>query len=73
MQTFDTLDAVERFEAADIETPTAKALASELRKAADADREELVTRGEFYRRLWMQGACIVAILTALRFLPIPPT
>lgn len=34
------------------------------------DRGELVTRGEFYRALWIQGAGIVAILGALRFLPI---
>ena len=29
-----------------------------------------VTRGEFYRGLWIQGAGIIAVLTALRFLPI---
>ena len=33
-------------------------------------RGELVTRGEFYRALWIQGAGIVAILGALQFLPI---
>ena len=41
-----------------------------MRDAVGADRGELVTRGEFYRALWIQGAGIVAILTALRFLPI---
>ena len=29
----------------------------------------MVTRGEFYRALWIQGACIVAILTAVHFIP----
>ena len=33
-------------------------------------RRELVTRGELYRALWIQGAGIVAILTAIRFVPI---
>ena len=48
----------------------AEAIAAQLRAAAEADRGELVTRGEFYRALWIQGAGIVAILGALQFLPI---
>ena len=67
---FDTHQAVRRLEAAGIETPQAEAIISEMRDAAGADRGELVTRGELYRALWIQGAGIVAILTALRFLPI---
>ena len=39
-------------------------MAVELRTTAGADR------GELYRALWIQGAGIVAILTALRFIPI---
>lgn len=38
--------------------------------AAGADRSELVIRGDLYRALWIQGAGIIAILTALRFLPV---
>ena len=68
--TFDTHQAVRRLEAAGIETRQAEAIVSEMREAAGADRGELVTRGELYRALWIQGAGIVAILTALRFLPI---
>ena len=67
---FDTHRAVRRLEAAGIETRQAEAIVSEMREAAGADRGELVTRGELYRALWIQGAGIVAILTALRFLPI---
>ena len=67
---FDTHQAVRRLEAAGIETRQAEAIVSEMREAAGADRGELVTRGELYRALWIQGAGIVAILTALRFLPI---
>lgn len=68
--TFDTHQAVRRLEAAGIETEQAEAIVSEMRDAAGADRDELVTRGELYRALWIQGAGIVAILTTLRFLPI---
>ena len=68
--TFDTHQAVRRLEAAGIETRQAEAIVTEMRDAAGADHGELVTRGELYRALWIQGAGIVAILTALRFLPI---
>ena len=68
--TFDTHQAVRRLEAAGIETRQAEAIVTEMRDAAGADRGELVIRGELYRALWIQGAGIVAILTALRFLPI---
>ena len=57
---FDTHQAVRRLEAAGIETPQAEAIISEMRDAAGADR------GELYRALWIQGAGIVAIPTALR-------
>ena len=39
-----------------------------LRAETKADREAL--RADFYRALWIQGGAIVAILTALRFLPV---
>ena len=68
--TFDTHQAVRRLEAAGIETRQAEAIVSEMHEAAGADRGELVTCGELYRALWIQGAGIVAILTSLRFLPI---
>jgi len=71
MTTFDTLAAARVLAAAGFDRDRADAIADELGKAAVADRAELVTRGEFYRALWIQGAGIVAILTALRFLPIP--
>ena len=66
----DTHQAVRRLEAVGIKTRQAEAIISEVRDAAGADRGELVTCGELYRALWIQGAGIVAILTALRFLPI---
>ena len=68
--TFDSLAAARALKAAGIDAEQAEAIAAQLRAAAEADRGELVTRGEFYRALWIQGAGIVAILGALRFLPI---
>lgn len=69
-EAFDTHRAVRRLEAAGMDTRQAEAVVSEMREAAGADRGELVTRGELCRALWIQGAGLVAILTALRFLPI---
>ena len=67
--TFDSLAAARKLEDAGLDRVQAEAIAEELRTAAGADRGELVTRGELYRALWIQGAGIVAILTALRFVP----
>ena len=67
---FDTHRAVRRLETAGIETRQAEAIVSEVRDAAGASRGALVTRGEFYRALWIHGGAIVAILAALRFLPV---
>ena len=71
--TFDILSATRKLEAAGIERRQAEAL----REAATADRDELATkadlaelRADLYRALWIQGGAIVAILAALRFLPI---
>ena len=68
--TFDALEAARDLEASGLERAQAEAIAKTMRKAAGADRAELVTRDELYRALWIQGAGIVTILTALRFLPI---
>lgn len=68
--TFDSLAAARSLKAAGIDADQAEAIATQLRAATEADRGELVTRGVFYRALWIQGAGIVAILGALRFLPI---
>ena len=57
-------------EAAGLDRPQADAIAEQLRAAAGAERTELITRGELYRALWIQGAGIVAIHTALRFVPV---
>ena len=67
---FDSLQATRQLEAAGIERHQAEAIAEQLHSAAGADRGEFVTRGELYRALWIQGAGIVAVLTAARFLPI---
>ena len=75
--TFDILSAARKLEAAGIERRQAEAHAEALREAATADRDELATkadlaelRADLYRALWIQGGAIVAILAALRFLPI---
>ena len=79
--TFDSLTAARDLEAAGFERRQAGALAKAMRDAAGADREEFATkadlttavavlRADLYRALWIQGGAIVAIPTALRFLPI---
>ena len=67
---FDVRTAPREFESAGGERWQAKAIAEGMRRAAGADRAELVTGGELHRALWIQGAGIVAILAALRFLPV---
>ena len=67
--TFDALKAIRTLEAAGIETRQAEAIVAEMRDVAGADRGELVTRGELHRALWIQGAGIVAILTAPGLMP----
>ena len=81
---FDTLSAARELEAAGFERRQAEAIAGAVRQASAADREQPATkadladlradlagiRADLYRALWIQGGAIVAILTALRFLPI---
>ena len=74
--TFNPLEAVRDLEAAGVERKQAEAHAEALRQAATADRDEFATkadiaelRADLYRALWIQGGAIIAILTALRFLP----
>ena len=78
---FDTLTATEELEAAGIERKHAEAIAKivnhgDARAATKADLDTAVTalrselRADLYRALWFQGGAIIAILTALRFLPI---
>ena len=57
--TFDTLTAARELEAAGIERRQAEAIAEGMRRAAGADRGDLVTRGEFYRALWIQAAALI--------------
>ena len=81
--TFNPLEAARDLEAAGVERKQAEAHAEALRQAATADRDEFATKADFaelraelaglearmYRALWIQGGAIIAILTALRFLP----
>ena len=74
---FDALQAARDLEAAGVERRQAEAIAASMRDAAGADREQLATkadlaelRADLYRALWIQGGAIIAILTALRFLPV---
>ena len=75
--TFDALSAARDLEAAGIERRQAEAIAEGMRRAVSADRDELATkadlaalRADMYRALWFQGGAIIAILAALRFLPL---
>ena len=63
--TFDTLTAARDLEAAGIERRQAEAIAEGMRRAAEADRGELVTRGEFYRALWIQAAALIGAQIAI--------
>ena len=61
--------------AADLGTLATKADLNVLRTATKADLAELRSdisglESRMYRALWIQGGAIVAILTALRFLPV---
>ena len=81
---FDPLAAARDLKAAGFEQEQAEALAAQLRAAAGADHADLATKADLaelradlaetkadlYRALWIQGGAIVAILTALRFLPV---
>ena len=67
---FDTHAAVRSLRAAGIDEHHAEAIVNTVRDGAGAGGCELVTRGELYRALWIQGAGIVAILTAIRFVSI---
>ncbi len=79
--TFNPLEAARDLKAAGIEAEHAEAIAEGMRRAVSADRDELATKADLaalearmtatlYRALWFQGGAIIAILTALRFLPI---
>ena len=79
--TFNPLEAARDLKAAGIEAEHAEAIAEGMRRAVSADRDEFATRADLaaleahmtttlYRALWFQGGAIIAILTALRFLPI---
>ena len=79
--TFNPLEATRALEAAGVDRCQAEAHAEALRQAATADRDELATKADLaalearmtanlYRALWFQGGAIIAIFTALRFLPI---
>ena len=74
--TFNPLEVTRELEAAGIERRQAEAIAEGMRQAATAELAELATKADLaglearmYRALWIQGGAIVAILTALRFLP----
>ena len=79
--TFNPLEAARDLKAAGIEADHAEAIAEGMRRAVSADRDELATKADLaaletrmtatlYRALWFQGGAIIAIFTALRFLPI---
>ena len=63
--TFDTLTAARNLEAAGVERNQAEAIAVQLRTAAEADRADLVTRGELYRALWIQAAALIGAQIAI--------
>ena len=75
--TFNPLAAARDLEAAGVDRKQAEAHAEALRQAATADRDELATKTDLaaletrmYSALRIQGTGIVAVLTALRYLPL---
>lgn len=74
MTTFDTHAAVNSLRDAGIEERHAEAIVNTMRDAADVDRGRLatkedlahfVTRGEFYRALWIQAAALIGAQIAI--------
>ena len=63
--TFDTLTAAQELHAAGIETKQAEAIAKAIGQAQGIDLEQVATKAELYRALWLQGAGIVTLVTAL--------
>ena len=55
---------------ADIESLRAETKADIATLRADIETHRAETKADLYRALWIQGGAIVAILTALRFLPV---
>ena len=79
--TFNPLETAHDLEAAGFERRQAEAIAKAIdhgddRAATKGDLDILATTLEarmtamLYRALWIQGGAVIAILTALRFLPI---
>ena len=62
---FNPLATARELEAAGIERRQAEAIAEGMRRAAEADRGELATRGEFYRALWIQAAALIGAQIAI--------
>ena len=58
---FNPLAVARDLEAAGVVREQAEAL----RQAVSADRGELVTRGELYRALWIQGAALIGAQIAI--------
>ena len=75
--TFDTLAAADQLRRAGFDEAQSRAIVDIHRTAsgalatrADLDALRAELRADLYRALWIQGAGIIAILIALRFLPI---
>ena len=62
---FDTLTAAQELHASGIETKQAEAIARAIGQAQSIDPEQVATKAELYRALWLQGAGIVTLVTAL--------
>ena len=62
---FDALEVARDLKAAGVPEAQAEAHAAALRKAAIADREELVTKADLHRALWVQRVAIVGMVGGL--------
>jgi len=84
MEHFNLLQAVHKMEGAGLNRETAETIVDTITYATGnaigasvmksefknvVDEHKLVTQDQLYRALWAHGVGIVAILTALRFLP----
>lgn len=63
--TYDTHHSVLRLQEAGISTAHAEAIVTEVQEAGNTGHNDLATRGELYKSLWILGSCLVGVMITL--------